>query len=209
MKEEIVFTPPGNITKAIKMKAAATECESSRRFTGSPFYRLMAPTMAAFMESSFRRRINDAERTLDGAGIRPGTQVLEVGCGTGYFTVAAARRIGDGGRLHSIDLSPESIELVESKVEAAGVHNVSLSVDDAMATGLPGASYDTILLLGIVPAPVLPLSRLLPEMHRLLTPGGSIAVWPAFPMLRLAFARSGLFAFEGKAKGVYRFRRAD
>jgi ubiquinone/menaquinone biosynthesis C-methylase UbiE len=186
------------------------ENDASRRFTGSRFYRLLAPTMAAIMESPLRRRLNDASRTMDGAGIRPGTEVLEVGCGTGYFTLPAARQVSETGHLHSIDLSPESVDLVRRKVAAAGIQNVSLELADAMATGLPGATYDTVLLLGVIPAPVLPLSKLLPEMHRLLKPGGRLAVWPAVPLvMRPAFAKSGLFAFEGKVDGVFRFKKIE
>jgi demethylmenaquinone methyltransferase/2-methoxy-6-polyprenyl-1,4-benzoquinol methylase len=192
------------------MKDMERENNASRLFTGNLFYRLMAPAMAAVMESPLRRRVNDANRVLDGAGVLPGTQVLEVGCGTGYFTLPAARRICEMGHLRAIDLSTQAIDLVYRKVGVAGLRNVSLGTADAKATGLPGTTYDMILLFGMIPAPMLPLSLLLPEMHRVLKPDGVLAVWPNVPLwTRKAFTKSGLFSFEGKANGVLRFRKID
>ena len=186
------------------------ESNASRRFTGSLFYRLMAPIMAVVLESPVRRRLNDAERTLDGAGIKPGMQVLEVGCGTGYFTLPAARRLGETGRLHATDISPQAVDFVSDKVAKAGVQNVSLGTAGAKATGLHGATYDMVLLFGVVPAPMLPIGLLLPEMHRVLKPEGRLAVWPEVPLwMRRAFVKRGMFAFEGKVNGVLRFRKIN
>jgi len=168
----------------------------------------MAPIMARVLDSPPRRRLNDPERTLAGAGIRPGMQVLEIGCGTGYFTLSAARRIGATGGLCSTDISQQAIEFVRKKVDASGLQNVSLRVADAKATGLPDGAYDMVLLFGVVPAPMLPLSLLLPEMRRVLKPNGVLAVWPSIPLwMRSAFTKGGLFAFEGKVNGVMRFNK--
>ena len=42
-------------------------------------------------------------KTLQGAGIQPGQRVLEVGCGTGFFTIPAAQMIGEEGCLAAMD----------------------------------------------------------------------------------------------------------
>jgi len=44
-------------------------------------------------------------QTLEGTGLKPGQTVLEVGCGTGFFTIPAARLIGENGRLVALDVS--------------------------------------------------------------------------------------------------------
>ena len=45
------------------------------------------------------------ERVLDAAGLSPGDDVLDVGCGTGILARAAARRLNDSGSVTGIDIN--------------------------------------------------------------------------------------------------------
>ncbi len=164
--------------------------------------------LAAGMESRFRYRFFGPVNILKGADIQPGQIILEVGCGTGYFTLPVARLIGDQGCLVAIDVLPDSVELVSKKVRKAGLKNARVVRGDALDTGLDAESFDVVLLFGVIPAPMLPLSRLLPEMHRVLKENGSLAVWPPIPgWLPQAILQSGLFTFTSKRNGVHNFRR--
>jgi ubiquinone/menaquinone biosynthesis C-methylase UbiE len=168
-------------------------------------FRLMAPVM----ESPLRRRLSDPVRTLRGAGVRSGQELLEVGCGTGFFTLHAAVLVGDSGRVYAVDAHPLAIEQVASKIRDAGVANVSLIKADAIRTGLADGCIDVALLLGVIPSPTLSLPRLLPEMVRLLKPEGTVAVWTAFPWWSpRSVTRCGLFTYAGRASGVHTFRKA-
>ncbi len=164
--------------------------------------------LAAVMESRFRYRFFGPVKILQGSGILPGQEVLEVGCGTGYFTVPAGRLLGQYGRLVAIDVIPDSIEFVSRSVRAAGLQNTCVVKADGSKTGLPEASFDLCLLFGLIPAPMLPLPKLLPEIHRLLKPRGRLAVWPHVPgWLPGSIIRSGLFTFIGRENGVHNFER--
>ena len=163
--------------------------------------------LAAIMESGLRYRFFGPMKILQGAEIRPGQKVLEVGCGTGFFSITAATLIGDHGCLVAMDVLPASIETVSKKVQNANLKNVRVVKGDAMNTMLDSGSIDAVLLFGVIPAPMLPLNRLLPEMHRILKPTGSMAVWPP-SWVRKSIRRSGLFTYAGKQKGVYNFRRS-
>jgi demethylmenaquinone methyltransferase/2-methoxy-6-polyprenyl-1,4-benzoquinol methylase len=145
-----------------------------------------------------------------GAGIQSGQVVLEVGCGTGFFTIPAAELVGDEGRVYAIDMHPLAIERVAKKIRDAGLTNVRLIKVDALETGFSSDCFDLVLLFGVIPSPTLPLDRLLPEMYRLLKPEGVLAVWTAFPRWSPAsLTRGGLFASVGKENGSYKFRRGD
>jgi ubiquinone/menaquinone biosynthesis C-methylase UbiE len=164
--------------------------------------------LGAAMESRFRYRFFGPEKILSGAGILPGQVVLEVGCGTGFFTLPAGQILRDQGCLVAMDVLTESIELVSKKVQAADLKNVRTVKGDALNTGLNAESFDTVLLFGVIPAPMLPLKRLLPEMHRLLKTEGNLAVWPSIPgWTRRSVQQSGLFIHISKRNGVDNFRR--
>jgi len=170
--------------------------------------KLIIKVLGAAMESRFRYRFFGPMNILRGADNLPGHVVLEVGCGTGYFTVPAARLIGDVGRLVAIDMLSESIELVSKKVQAANLKNVRVVKADALGTGLDAESFHTVLLFGVIPSPMLPLNQLLPEMHRVLKPEGTLAVWPPVPgWFPKSILQSKLFKYSSKRNGVYNFTR--
>jgi SAM-dependent methyltransferase len=178
-------------------------------FGDSPIVHFLFRLIAPVMESPLRRRFFDPVRTLKGARIQSGQEVLEVGCGTGFFTIPAAELVGDEGRVYAIDPHPLAIEQVARKVRDAGLTNVRPIKADATEAGLASDSIDLALLFGVIPSPTLPLDRLLPEMHRLLRSEGALAVWTAFPWWSPAsLTRGGLFVYVGKESGVHNFRKA-
>jgi demethylmenaquinone methyltransferase/2-methoxy-6-polyprenyl-1,4-benzoquinol methylase len=165
--------------------------------------------MARVMESPLRYRFFDPAKTLKGAGIQPGLTVLEIGCGTGFFTIPAAELAGDGGCLYALDPHPLAVKQVAQKIRDAGRTNARLVRGDATRAGLLDGCIDLVLLFGVIPSPVVPLSRLLPEIHRLLRPGGSLAVWTAVPWWSPASVeRGGWFNWTGEVSGVHRYRSA-
>jgi demethylmenaquinone methyltransferase/2-methoxy-6-polyprenyl-1,4-benzoquinol methylase len=163
------------------------------------------------MGSRLRQRMLNPVKTLRGADVQPGQTVLEVGCGTGFFTIPAARLIGNKGCLLAMDVSSGFIEQVSKKVQADDLKNVRVVKRDALDTRLDTASIDKVLLFGVIPFPLLPLNRLLPEMHRILKPEGTLAVWLFPPVVHSwvpkSVHRSGLFTYERKRNGVYNYRR--
>ena len=172
--------------------------------------KLFIRILGAGMESRFRYRFFGPLNILKGADILPGQTILEVGCGTGYFTIPASRLIGDQGCWVAMVVLPESVEFVSRRVETAGLHNVKVIQGDALDTHREAESFDAVLLFGVIPAPMLPLTRLLPEMHRVLKPQGTLAVWPPVPgWLPGSILQSGLFRSVSKRNGVQNFMRCQ
>jgi ubiquinone/menaquinone biosynthesis C-methylase UbiE len=145
-------------------------------FEDSPLLKFVYRNMGSFLDNPIRRWFNDPAEKLKASGINPGMDVLEVGCGSGYFTIPAAKLVGEEGRIHAIDIHPIAVEKVSRRVEESNLRNVVVSKTEAQETGLDSESYDLILLFGVIPTPVLLLEKLLPEMHRLLKPDGTMAV---------------------------------
>ena len=175
----------------------------------SKILNLLFKPAGMLMGSRARRWLMNPMRTLKGAGIQPGQTVLEVGCGTGFFTIPAAQLIGDKGCLVAMDALSDFIKQVSKKVQAADLKNVRVVKRDALNTGLGAATIDIGLLFGVLPWPALPLNRLLPEMHRVLKPEGSLAVWlfPVSGWVPKSILQSGLFTYVSRRNGVYNYRR--
>lgn len=165
----------------------------------------------ASMESRLRHRLFPPRKTLQGADLKPGQTVLEVGCGSGFFTLPAAEMIGESGCLVAMDPLSVFVDRVTEKVRDAGLKNVEVLRRDALKTQLESESVDVVLLFGVLPALTLPLNKLLPEMYRVLKRGGILALW-MFPIsfgVPNSITRSGLFASLGKRNGVYTYRRRE
>lgn len=164
--------------------------------------------LASVMESPLRYRLFPPSKILAGASIETGQSVLEIGCGTGYFTLPAAEVIGESGHLVSVDILSDSVALVAQKIGKADLKNVRVLQADATNTGLGRGSFDLVLLFGVIPAPMIPLNELLAEIHRLLKTDGRLAVWPHVPRwLPGAVTKSGLFTYSAKENGVHNFIR--
>jgi ubiquinone/menaquinone biosynthesis C-methylase UbiE len=179
---------------------------NTEAFASSKIGQLFIRSMAAVMESRFRYRFFGPMQILRAADIQPGQTVLEVGCGTGFFTIAAAKLLSDGGCLVAMDVLQMSVDEVSRKVQAAGLKNVRVVKGEALDTKLDTETMDAVLMFGVIPAPMLPMDRLLPEMHRILKPGGTFSVWPPSWVLQ-SIPRSGLFTFASKRNGVFNYRR--
>ena len=66
--------------------------------------RLFVKLAAAGMESRFRSRFFNPEKILKGADVRQDQHTLEFGCGIGFFTIPAARWVGEQGCLVAMDI---------------------------------------------------------------------------------------------------------
>src|SRR5207249_3009431 len=76
---------------------------------------------------------------------QPGQTILELGAGTGETGFAAARLIGDSGRLVSTDLPPGMVEVAKRRAQELGVENAKFRVIDAEHIDLEDGSVDGLL----------------------------------------------------------------
>jgi len=159
------------------------------------------------MESRFRYRFYNPNKILNGVQNLNGLTALEIGCGTGFFTIPIAKLIGDKGSLTSIDILQESVDLVSKKVEDAKLKNVNILKRDVINTEFPPDSFDIIILFGVVPAPMLPLTQVLSEIYRVLKPHGVLSIWPSIPGLRKSIQKSKIFLINNKKHSVLNFSK--
>jgi ubiquinone/menaquinone biosynthesis C-methylase UbiE len=108
------------------------------------------------------------------AGLRKGWRVLEVACGPGVATRAAARRLGEKGSLLSTDFSPEMLAVAATYPPEKLSAPVERRAMDAQKLDLPDASFDAVICqLGLMlfARP----DDALAEMRRAAKPGAPVA----------------------------------
>ena len=113
-------------------------------------------------------------KLLRAAGLRQGQKVLEVGCGPGFFTIPAAKIVGEEGLIYAIDINPFAIRRVKNKIAKQGLKNVRASITNASNTGLPEGSIDLAFLFGLRYIAG-GLENVISEIHRVLKPGGVLS----------------------------------
>ncbi len=117
----------------------------------------------------------DPYEVLDKAGVKQGQIVLEIGCGPGFFTIAASKIVGKRGKVYALDINPAAIEDVQRKIEERKLANVKTILADASKTGLPDKSIDVVFLFGVIHT-LDDVNAVMQEMHRVLKKKGILTV---------------------------------
>ncbi|NMX22174.1 hypothetical protein C5S30_07115 [ANME-1 cluster archaeon GoMg4] len=114
------------------------------------------------------------DKLLKAAGLKRGQKVLEVGCGPGFFTIPAAKIVGEEGVVYAVDVHPLAIERVKEKIEREGIKNVTPILANASNTGLPDRSIDLAFIFGLQYIAG-GIEDVISGIHRILKPGGVLS----------------------------------
>jgi len=145
--------------KAIEREASSRKARSYEKYGSAIFESLASPL-------------------LEMPQLRPGDKVLDVACGVGIPSLAAAKLIVPGGSLVGVGLAPGMVDLARIRVQRLGLRNVSFQEAAAEDLPFPNESFDAVLChLGLIH--FTDRTKALSEMRRVLKPGGRVAlsVW--------------------------------
>jgi ubiquinone/menaquinone biosynthesis C-methylase UbiE len=109
----------------------------------------------------------------------PGERIVEIGPGTGYYTLDVAGWVGADGKVEIFDLQQEFLDHVIRRAGERGLQNVVPTQGDATALPFEDASMDAVILtavLGEIPDPVAALR----EIRRVLKADGRLVVGELF-----------------------------
>ena len=131
-------------------------------------YDLMNSAMTAGLHHQWR------ERAVDRAEVGPGSDALDICCGTGDLAIALRRRIGPDGRVVGSDFSEPMLELARRKSGEEGLP-VEFGWADALDLPYGDASFDAVTI-GFGARNLADLEKGLSEMARVLRPGGRMVI---------------------------------
>jgi ubiquinone/menaquinone biosynthesis C-methylase UbiE len=128
------------------------------------------------MESFYRTRdiVRRRELVYGALGASPGHDVLDVGCGPGFYTAELLDVVGDAGSLVAVDASPAMLDLARRR--CAGRPNVTFHRADATALPVEDESFDRAVCVQVLEY-VAEVDTALAELRRALRPGGRAVVW--------------------------------
>jgi ubiquinone/menaquinone biosynthesis C-methylase UbiE len=161
---------------------------------------------------SFAFMIRDAYRprdfVLNELNFQLGFQVLDFGCGPGTYSILAAQRVGESGKIYALDIHPLAIQSVQQKVARKGLKNV-ITIQSDGKTGLPDESID-IVLLDDTFHHLKKADTVLKEFHRTLKKNGVLSVSDHHLQeteIVNGISQGGYFTLAQKGKWTYQFMK--
>lgn len=98
--------------------------------------------------SPFSVRFINPEAVVDELELDEGITVADFGCGSGYFSLPIAKKIGEG-TVYSFDILPQSLESVESRAKTQGITNIvgqRANLEKPEGSKLPEQSVDWVIM---------------------------------------------------------------
>jgi ubiquinone/menaquinone biosynthesis C-methylase UbiE len=122
--------------------ASASPQQDAPRKTSTPY----TGDLSIF-DSPGRDERLQINRVMDILAIGPGKNVADIGAGSGWFTVQAARRVTETGRVYAVDINPEATRYIDKRAQKEGLHNVKTVLSKSDDPQLPANQIDSVLLL--------------------------------------------------------------
>ena len=115
------------------------------------------------------------QRVVESLGIREGSQIADIGSGSGYFTFRLAKPIGPEGTIFAVDLDAGLNDYVRQEARARGHGNVEVITAKPEDPLLPEAGVDLIFSCNTYHH-IQNRAQYFAGARRCLRPGGSVAI---------------------------------
>lgn len=164
----------------------------------------MPEFLANLIDNPLRRKIQPPNEMPIRHGIEPGMTVLEVGPGNGRYTLEIARRVGDKGKVVTVDIEPKMIERVTQRALTEKITNLEAKVANVYGLPFDDGAFDAICMIAVIseiPEP----EKAMREFYRVLSPSGTLAfsevlLDPDYPLAQTLVRQAGKANFGLKKK---------
>jgi SAM-dependent methyltransferase len=180
------------------------------------------PIIGPFLNSPLRHLVQPPPRVIERSGVKPGMTILDLGCGSGAFTLPAAWVVGEGGKVYALDIQSAMLRQLERRLARARDHDIkNVELKQASAYELPLADESLDLVMSVAAFHEIPdKPRALREVKRVLKRGGILALTelvldPDYPLATTVIkeGEAAGFVFEAKLGTFWdytvRFRKPE
>jgi SAM-dependent methyltransferase len=144
--------------------------QTPKRATSTPY----TGDLSVF-DSPGRDQRLQINRVMDILGIAPGKGVADIGAGSGWFAVRAARRVGATGTVYAVDINPEAIRYIDRRIHDESLPDVKTILSKPDDPMLPKDAVDAVLLLKTYHEVADPVA-LLEHLRPALKPGARLGI---------------------------------
>ncbi len=121
---------------------------------------------------------SNPQNNVERFGLILGTTVVDLGSGTGEYSLEAARIVGGGGKVYAVDVQKDLLSRLKQRADEASLRNIEIlwgDVEKLRGTGLQDESVDAVILANIM-FQVEDIEGLIKETLRILRPKGRIFI---------------------------------
>lgn len=182
---------------------------SIRYFWKFPMPSAMGNVIAA---GPYRNRVQPPSMIVDAIDAKPGMTVVEVGCGSGLYTVAVAKAVQPDGLVYAVDIQEGMLEKLRARMKREGVENITPVLADAEGQiPLDDGIADAVFSVAVIPEIPDPI-KAIEQIKRLMTDEGVFAeaellLDPDYPLRRtvIKWAREAGLVLEKKTGNAFRY----
>lgn len=130
------------------------------------------------LNSRLRKIIQPPQQLIKRSGIQKGMQVLDLGCGSGAFTLDIVRTVGETGGVYAVDIQPQMLKQLKNKLakpENRNIKNIKLKIANADTLPFTNNFFDLVNMVTVLPE-IPDKPKALGEIRRVLKPKGVLAV---------------------------------
>ena len=139
----------------------------------------MGSLVGGLREIQFKRWLDrNAIKVLSELGIGRGHVILDFGCGSGTYTIPAAKLVREEGKVYALDIDKRALDRMERKARDEGLENIvriEISRDESIP--LQDETVDFMLLIDVLHE-IDDKEALFEEARRVLKPNGTLIVYP-------------------------------
>ncbi len=129
----------------------------------------------ARFESPGREVYDFRNEIVDILDLQPDMIVADVGAGTGLFSLLFAKRVGPGGRVYAVDISPVFVKNIQRRADSLSLKNITGVVGSDKSAQLPANQADLIFMCDTYHHFEYPQS-MLASLYSSLKPGGRLVI---------------------------------